>query len=316
MFNNSARLSPKKTMPWLIHLALLAGGMSILTACQTIDPEMYAAAQNIKTFTFDQAETTNRHVYTETPIGELDEYLVRLKTRPLVFQNILITKPAAPKAVVILFEGGKGLLEFTVDDATLTMSDYLSNFLVRTRRDFANKELIAVVADAPSDMYLGLWDMRTTQDHLADISVVVKYLRGQFKLPVWLVGTSRGTESAAFYAINGESKIEGLVLTSTVSDSDKLGKGVSDMRVASLSVPVLLVHHEQDNCIATSFQSAQKLHSKLKEVGKSIPRLELKSFAGGRKPISPPCEALSLHGFYGIEKEVARHIAGFIERSR
>ena len=34
---------------------------------------------------------------------------------------------------------------------------------------------------------------------------------------------------------------------------------------------------------------------------------------GGLPPISPPCEAMAEHGFYGIEDQVVAQISGWIK---
>ena len=59
---------------------------------------------------------------------------------------------------------------------------------------------------------------RMSGQHAADIEAVAAYLKKQADVPVWLVGTSMGTFSAARGAIAGRN-IDGMVLTSTITRS-------------------------------------------------------------------------------------------------
>ncbi|MCV4939204.1 hypothetical protein OFC17_30950, partial [Escherichia coli] len=91
--------------------------------------------------------------------------------------------------------------------------------VVRTRRPFADRGLRVAVLDAPSDRQTApfLAGFRQTPDHVADIRAALAWLRSQGPGPVWLVATSRGTQSAAHAAIElaEAGGPDGLVLTST-----------------------------------------------------------------------------------------------------
>jgi len=79
---------------------------------------------------------------------------------------------------------------------------------------------MVVVVDAPSDRQNppDLSGFRGTPEHITDLKAVIAWLRKQADVPVWLVGTSCGTESAAFAAtsLTGHDGPDGLVLTSTI----------------------------------------------------------------------------------------------------
>jgi hypothetical protein len=47
----------------------------------------------------------------------------------------------------------------------------------------------------------------------------------------------------------------------------------------------------------------------------STPRKQLIAVSGGIPPQSDPCEALSRHGYFGIEDEVVTAIADWIKES-
>lgn len=46
----------------------------------------------------------------------------------------------------------------------------------------------------------------------------------------------------------------------------------------------------------------------------AAPRRQLLTFQGGDPPRSTPCEALSAHGFLGLDAQVVAGIAGWIRR--
>lgn len=141
-----------------------------------------------------------------------------------------------------------------------------------------------------------------------DIKAVIAWAREQAKIPVWLVGTSRGTQSAAFVATElvGPDGPDGLVLTSTILTDNK-GRPVPAMPLEKLRIPVLVVHHEQDACSHCAFPDAPQLMEKLS----NSPRKQLLPFIGGENR-GDACEAMSYHGFNGLEKEVVRQIASWI----
>jgi hypothetical protein len=129
-------------------------------------------------------------------------------------------------------------------------------------------------------------------------------------VPVWLVGTSRGTQSAAFIATQlgpKDGDPDGLVLTSAIL-SDNKGRPVPEMPLEKITVPVLVVHHEQDGCKLCSYSEIPLLMVKLT----AAPRKELFSVKGGENR-GDPCKAYAHHGFNGLEKEIVGKIAEWIQ---
>jgi len=238
--------------------------------------------------------------------GEIAQRVVDIQTRPGVSQRMVVLAPQDPKAAVVLFAGGHGGLQVSPDGS---FGWGANNFVVRTRQLFADQGLFVVVVDAPSDRqsppYLG--SFRQTPEHAADIKAVIAWVREQAKVPVWLVGTSRGTQSAAYVAteLNGPEGPDGLVLTSTIL-TEKKGRPVPAMPLGKLRVPVLVVHHEQDGCIHCSFNDVPNLMEKLG----AAPKKQMLSFKGGQNR-GDPCQAMAYHGFNGLEQEVVAHIAAW-----
>lgn len=233
--------------------------------------------------------------------------IIDIPTRPGVSQRLLVMAPAEPKATVILFAGSHGGLQITGEDS---FNWGKGNFLIRSREMFRDQGLLVIVVDAPSNRQSApyLSGFRQTPEHVMDIKAVIAWARGQAKIPVWLVGTSRGTQSAAFVATElvGADGPDGLVLTSTILTDNK-GRPVPAMPLEKLRFPVLVVHHEQDACSHSGFQDVPLLMQKLS----NSPRKQLMPFTGGENR-GDACEAMAYHGLNGVEKEVVRQIGSWI----
>jgi len=218
-----------------------------------------------------------------------------LQTRPGVTQPVLVEAPSQPKAAVILFAGGNGGVLFAGDEPTT----YRANFLVRSRAEFVKQGFVVATFGAPSDKVSPRYlddNFRKSQEHANDILAVVGALRKRFAVPVWLVGTSRGTFSAAAAGLHLGKAVDGVILTATMAD-------VVDLPIDRFEVPVLMAHHSLDRCRDTYFREARSIKERLK-----APRSELLSFNGGKEE-GPPCQAMAYHGFNGIEPEVVAAIA-------
>jgi pimeloyl-ACP methyl ester carboxylesterase len=236
------------------------------------------------------------------PVGAPSaEDIVSLSTREGVTQSYLLSAPQAGKAsaVAILFPGGAGKTDLERETAR-TLLDR-GNFLVRSRRIFAAGGIAAVVMDAPSDQPSGMDDgFRLDRAHTEDIGKVVADLKIRFPgVPVFLVGTSRGTISAASAGSRLGKAVDGVVLTATLFLASKRQPGLSGFDFASIPSPVLFVHHIDDACTYTPYSSARRLAD----------LYPLVSVSGGLPQQSQPCEAMSQHGFLGKEAETVDAIA-------
>jgi pimeloyl-ACP methyl ester carboxylesterase len=238
--------------------------------------------------------------------------VVDVPTRPGVTERVLYLAPAAPKAAAILFAGGNGYVGIG-DDGTLTNR---GNFLVRTRAAFAERGIAVAVIDPPSDRarppYLG--GFRQSAQHVNDVRALIAWLRAEARAPVWLIGTSRGTQSAAYVATQLPSAAaggaDGVVLTSTIlAGSNAQDRPVPEMDLGRIAVPVLIVHHHDDGCALCPFADVPKLARALRV----SPRTETIVVDGGTST-GDPCEAFAHHGFNGIEPRVVGTIADWIAR--
>lgn len=234
--------------------------------------------------------------------------VVDVPSRPGVTQRILVITPDKPRAAVILFAGGDGGLTLEADGRIPKLG---GNFLVRSRQLFVEQGLTTVIIDAPSDRQSPpfLSGYRQTDDHVADAKAVIAWLRQQSKIPVWLIGTSRGTQSVAHIATRlpaTDGGPDGIVLTSTVV-SDPRSRAVPEMTLDRIRIPVLVAHHREDSCRVCRFSDVPQLMERLT----TPPRKELLVFEGGIS-VGDPCEARAYHGFNGIEREVVQRIAAWI----
>ena len=232
-----------------------------------------------------------------------------VESRPGITQRFLLIVPERPVATVVLFAGGHGALAID-DDGRFGWG--AGNFLVRSRQLFADRGLAVAVIDAPSDLVRardGLGRSRVTPEHAQDVAAVIAALRKDPGVPVWLVGTSRGTTSAA----NAASRLapggpDGIVLTATIASNSDWGS-LGRMALDAIRVPVLFVHHEDDQCRVTRLGDTQRLVAALKAAG--VPA-ELVTVNGGGPAMGNPCEARHYHGFIGIEPQVVGAIADWI----
>jgi pimeloyl-ACP methyl ester carboxylesterase len=150
---------------------------------------------------------------------------VNIDTRPGVRVGYWWMERPDATATVVLLPGGKGAIG--MKDGAPT-SD---NFLVRNRDRFAAAKFNVAVVARPSDQQDLTLAFRTSAGHVEDLRRIVDRVKRDTGKPVWLVGTSRGTTSAAAAAIALGNAVEGLVLTSSITDASLPG-AVRNMALA------------------------------------------------------------------------------------
>lgn len=242
------------------------------------------------------------------PVGGAS--LVTLDTRSGVTQKFVLLKPNPVVASVILFAGGDGVLSLSQDGAgNPVIGKLLGNFLVRTRQDYVDRGFMVALVDVSSDNANGIGLVRGSAEHAQDIAAVVAYMRQQVNMPVWLVGTSAGSQSAANAAVRLTQGIGGMVLTSSVTVPSSTAVGVLNMDLESIRVPAFVMAHAQDQCASTPPADAQRIADRL--TGAPVKLVTL--LTGGSAPTSGPCEAYSQHGFLGIESQAVEAITNFIK---
>jgi alpha/beta superfamily hydrolase len=239
--------------------------------------------------------------------------VVDIPTRPGVTQRMVVIEPEKPKAAVVLFAGGHGGLQIT---STGDFKWGEANFLVRSRRMFSSNGLMVVVVDAPSDRqnppYLG--GFRQTAAHVSDIKAVIAWVRRHADIPVWLVGTSRGTQSVAFIATQlarADGGPDGIVLSSTMLADKPGNRPVPEMSLDGTRLPTLVAHHRRDGCEHCRYGDLPNLMEKLTNVSSK----ELLTIEGGRDR-GDPCDAMAHHGFNGVEEDVVKKISDWVSEKK
>jgi hypothetical protein len=217
----------------------------------------------------------------------------------------------------VLLVGGGGFLD--LDDAACPRA-MKGNSLVRMAPLFRDAGFVTALVDAPSDYHGddGLADFRTSRKHADDLGKIIAGVRSRTKGPVWLVGTSRGTISAANAAarLSGEAAPDGVVLTSAVTSPDPRARkafvrqSVFDADLAQLRMPFLIVGHAADTCARSPASLMDGVTSRVQSERKQ--EVTVTGGPGRPRGKADPCEGLSPHGFIDQEAEVVAGIARFV----
>lgn len=254
--------------------------------------------------------------FVATAAGAQQAEVVDLPTRPGVTERMLVLLTPQATSTVILMTGGNGRLGI-FDNGSIRAD---GNFLVRSRGLFAQRGHAVVVLDTPSDHsrapFLG-GTFRDSAEHAADVGAAVAWAREKFGKPVWVIGTSRGTHSAANAALNLQPprRPDGIVLTSSILGrapdfaTSATARPLRELPLKTLALPVLVVHHEQDSCLVSAAKDLPALAAQLP------PGAKVLTYSGGRSS-GPPCEAFAYHGYNGIEDQVVGDISAWIGGAR
>ena len=215
-------------------------------------------------------------------------------------ERVLFAAPAAPRAILIMFPGGAGTVEINAGGTTTNR-----NFLVRTLPLWVAQGFAVEIVGAPNGA--PLLGERHTPAYLGAIDRAIDFARSRANAPVWLVGTSQGSTAAANGAAHLGSKIVGVVLSSSVTRPNRSGETVFDSEPGLIAVPALVVANQGDTCRVTPPTDAPSLAAALAR----SPRKEVIIVASDQIQ-SDPCEAMSPHGYLGIEPAVVQRIGDWI----
>lgn len=222
-----------------------------------------------------------------------------LNTRPGVTIRVLLMTPTtSAKGIFLLFPGGEGEMIERSGRAR-------GMFLPRRSRQLVDQGFISAAVDVPSDQASGMTNrFRISKEHLEDIVKVVDFLSAKWSGPIFIIGISRGTLSAAHVGVSlKHPRIQGIVLASTLTGRiPSPGNDVSlfDMPLERITLPVLMVHHRNDGCLNANFTEALRLPKRMT----GSPKTTFLEVLGGDPPQSEPCLLFSAHGFLGKEREV------------
>ena len=157
-----------------------------------------------------------------------------------------------------------------------------------------------------------LMGSRLTDSYASAIAALVDFAKQQNHAPVWLVGTSQGTNAVANAASRmTHGEIAGIILTSTLTHPGKasdMKETVFETNLGAINVPALIVSHADDACKLSPPSDDDRLRAALS----GSPRTKAILITGGDPPASSACEAKSPHGFYGVEAETIGDMASWI----
>lgn len=213
---------------------------------------------------------------------------------------------AAPNAwaTVLLFPGGAGGFGKLQQNRPSS-----NNFLVRSAAEFREQGLNVAIFGRANGQELAPQD-RMGAEHLQDIREVLQAVRAHSSLPVWLVGTSRGTTSvAAAASAMPDAELAGVVLTSSIVAPAEPG-ALPSLDLAAIRVPVLLVQHARDACpLCTPGAMPAVLAGFTRAPVKQLQLVE-----GGAHPTGGVCHALHWHGFIGMERMAVQRITQWMRQ--
>lgn len=234
------------------------------------------------------------------PAARADQ-LLTLPTRPGVTVSYWYMPRPGASVALLLLPGGAGGIGYRDGQPQS------GNFLVRSRDLFAGHGFHVAVLGRPSDVADMDTSFRAGAAHVEDLRRVVEDLRARAGAPVWLVGTSRGTVSAAAGAIAlGPELVAGVVLTSSITSYRH--KGVPTLALASIRAPVLVLHHEKDACPACAPHEVRFIVDGL--TGAPMKKLIWARDGGGAR--GDPCEPFHWHGFIGMEAQAVQSIVSWV----
>jgi hypothetical protein len=198
--------------------------------------------------------------------------------------NAVLLRPAAPRASVILMPGGHGLIGAAPGGEITQLK---RNQLVRTRQAYVDRGLAVLVLDADTNL-----------------ASAIAYM-AQIKRPVTVVATSRGTLRAAQGIASG-ARPDALVLTSGfLSAASGSSRNVMAILGSPAALPkTLVIHHRQDACRVTLPAGVDPF------IAWAGGKARAAWLTGGVNA-GDSCEAVSHHGFNGIDGEVVALAAAF-----
>ena len=215
-------------------------------------------------------------------------------------ERVLYAGPANPRAILVMFAGSDGTVDFNSANQITHMAN---NFVLRTQQLWlAQGFAFATIASASS-----LLGRRHPPAYAEAIARAVDFARTRAAAPVWLAGTSMGSIAAANGAAHLPGRVAGVVLTSSVAAPTRAGETVFDSDLGAIAVPALVVANRGDTCPSAGAGFAPQILAALAR----SPRKEI-IYVESHELRSDPCEALSPHGYLGIEGDVVQRIADWI----
>lgn len=206
------------------------------------------------------------------------------------------------KANIVAFIGGKGLRNSTGKSR---------NFLVRAKDTFGSQGMNYYLYPSPNKQTKASYAYRSSSDNIRRISNLIQAIKKRNKLPIYLLGFSRGTVDVVSYMNRFGQSVDGVILASGIYENQsKKAKNyaVESILNAQKLNNLLLVHHENDQCVVSVPSKAIHFFENL-----SVSKKELVLVKGDQSQ-GRACGPFHYHGFEGIEAEVANKITDWIKK--
>ena len=316
----------------------IIGGIAVLVLMQV--PTNVVTAVSLPECTEDSVETPLT-IIASAPCAIYGEVMTRIAPdgAPIVIKYMRHSPAGTPKALVVLFAGGdlSTGIEGTVIGAPPT--DAGNNFLVRSAQLFAEEGDLVLTLHKPvrrpgggaeTEEFAGNFagdKYRVSPRHAFDIVKAIVQenpdVSGQpDRLNVLLAGTSRGAISIVANYMLGV----GILLSSPVTspppgspdpttscgpDSPAcpplfVGHPHPRLQPAFVQVPVHVTAHRLDGCVVSTPSDAEALHNAFRQAGADS---RLDRLNGGFEATADACQALTHHGYLGIEKKAVKETA-------
>ena len=225
-------------------------------------------------------------------------------------------RAAEAKTTRVFIPGGEGRAglkpEWTAEHGYF--SKYYFNLMLRSLTDpkLTSGSANLVIFDSPVDLpTANHWSVaRTSAEHLSRVEDVVRHFRDLLGKPVWVMGHSMGSISISeLYKRLQEKKAESLVAGLIFSG----GENGARFNYESTKLPVLVIHHENDECPGNTADAAKKQHSKLREAGNTVAELVLIT-SGTRTPNNSNGCRSGFHMYFGAGADVAKVLDEYMIR--
>lgn len=217
-------------------------------------------------------------------------------------------RPDSPKATIVWATGGNGAINL-MQDGNGDNPNFYYNIPYRTRQLFVDRGYSVVLVDvAYADLTNGIdLAFRASPTHLSEWRAVLAHVRARDDVPVWLIGFSAGSISAANMAVNlPESEPWGLVFLNAGTNSTPVT--VFDFPLETIRRPVLVASHAEDPCPYTPPHLAAQVLDRLTSATAKR-HIIFTGGQGDQRPIE--CDSLGHHGLGGQDAEFVEAVAGW-----
>ena len=222
-------------------------------------------------------------------------------------QTMLWESPDAI-ATLIFIPGGIGQLGLKPTQ-TDTKNNFYQSLKLLTHGTSSSKGISVVLFDSPAALDLnprGYPWSRASKEHLKRISSVVRFYKQRTEKPIWLMGHSNGAVSVTELVRFDDPERGPALLSGLVVSGARTG---THFDAKPLGIPVLFLHHANDQCRDALPSSSVKNFEQVKQANKAP--TEFRFIKGGEAEARSPCQS-GYHMYNGAETEMVEALRSFI----